>query len=313
MIVARELSRLAAAALSDASFNQSELPRHDANPTSAHVAEAVAEFIAAKARAGRSDRYLRTLRNSLSKFADGRARRALDSITTAELERWLAASRWRPRTQRGYLLDVRTFFKFALRRGRCATNPASAVEVPSLPPAAPPEIHSPAEVRAVLATTRRLDPDTCRLLAVRYFAGVRSAEAHRLTEDNFRGDVLEVPAAKSKTRARRLVKIEANLAAWLALPGKLPVSNPERVRAVTRAVGVRWPRNVTRHSFCSYHLARYGNAARTALEAGHSEAMLFAHYRELVRPADAEAFFTIMPGDAASVKAAPAPDANTAK
>ncbi|HEY9171007.1 MAG TPA: hypothetical protein VI136_01850 [Verrucomicrobiae bacterium] len=266
-----------------------------ADPISALVGKAVAEFIAAKTRAGRSDRYIRTLRNSLSKFSDGRARRALDSVTTAELERWLAASRWRPRTQRGYLADVRTFFSFALRRGLCTTNPANAVEVPTLPPGAPPGIHSPAQVRAVLETARRIDPDTCRLLAVRYFAGVRSADAHRLTEENFRGDVLEVPAAKSKTRARRLVKIEANLAAWLALPGKLPVSNPDRVRAVIRAAGIHWPRNATRHSFCSYHLAHFGNAARTALEAGHSEAMLFAHYRELVTPEAAAAFWAIAP------------------
>ena len=85
------------------------------------------------------------------------------------------------------------------------------------------------------------------------------------------------------------------LAAWLALPGKLPVSNPERVRAVARASGVRWPRNVTRHSFCSYHLARYSNAARTALEAGHSEAMLSAHYRELVTPEAASGYWAIVP------------------
>ncbi len=229
-----------------------ELLAQDDAPLSTSVAEAVAEFIAARASAGRSERYIRTLRNSLSKFADGRQRRALDSITTAELERWLAASRWRPRTKRGYLADVRTFYNFALRRGLCATNPAVAVEVPSLPPGAPPGIHAPVEV-----TARQLDPDTCRLLAVRYFAGVRSAEGHRLTEDNFRGDAFEVPAAKSKTRARQLVKIEANLAAWLALPGNLPITNPKRVRAVVRAAGARWPRNVTRHSFVSYHLAHF--------------------------------------------------------
>ena len=309
MTLARELASLASAAIAHSSSAARSAPgaspqaghatpdhlRQNAGPISANVAEAVSEFIVAKARAGRSDRYIRTLRNSLSKFADGRARRPLDSITTDELERWLAASRWRPRTRRGYLADVRTFFKFAQRRGLCATNPAAAVEVPSLPPGAPPGIHAPAEVRAVLETARRLDPDACRLLAVRYFAGVRSAEAHRLTEEDFRGDVLEVPAAKSKTRARRLVKIEPTLAAWLALPGKLPVSNPERVRAVARASGVRWPRNVTRHSFCSYHLARYSNAARTALEAGHSEAMLSAHYRELVTPEAASGYWAIVP------------------
>jgi hypothetical protein len=58
---------------------------------------------------------------------------------------------------------------------------------------------------------------------------------------------------------------------------------------------VPWPSNVTRHSFCSYHLAQFGSASKTALEAGHSEAMLFAHYREVVSPAEAAAFWQIRP------------------
>jgi len=61
------------------------------------------------------------------------------------------------------------------------------------------------------------------------------------------------------------------------------------------AKGVPWPSNVTRHSFVSYHLAHFGSAAKTALEAGHSEAMLFAHYRELVTPEAAAEFWAIRP------------------
>ena len=33
-----------------------------------------------------------------------------------------------------------------------------------------------------------------------------------------------------------------------------------------------------------------------ALEAGNSPAMIFQHYRELVRPADAKRWFGLMPG-----------------
>lgn len=43
-----------------------------------------------------------------------------------------------------------------------------------------------------------------------------------------------------------------------------------------------WPDNVTRHSFCSYHLAKFRDAAGTALEAGHTQEMLFRNYRELL-------------------------------
>jgi hypothetical protein len=56
-----------------------------------------------------------------------------------------------------------------------------------------------------------------------------------------------------------------------------------------------WPENCMRHSFVSYRLAATQNAPQTALESGHDQAVLFKHYRELVRPKDAERFFSIRP------------------
>ena len=73
---------------------------------------------------------------------------------------------------------------------------------------------------------------------------------------------------------------------------------PDRMRKFTAALkaqNIDWPNNVTRHSFVSYHLAAGENAGKTALEAGHSEQMLFAHYRELVTPEEAKAFWAIVP------------------
>ena len=53
------------------------------------VIEAVKELLSAKARAGRSDRYLQALRCSLKGFAHGRAGMALVDVTVADLEKWL--------------------------------------------------------------------------------------------------------------------------------------------------------------------------------------------------------------------------------
>jgi hypothetical protein len=66
-------------------------------------------------------------------------------------------------------------------------------------------------------------------------------------------------------------------------------------RDLQQATGINWLSNVTRHSFVSYHLARFQNVGKTALEAGHSEAMLFRHYREIVTPESAEVYFSIFP------------------
>ena len=65
--------------------------------------------------------------------------------------------------------------------------------------------------------------------------------------------------------------------------------------AVVRAAGVEWPHNVTRHTWASYHLAQFGSAARTAIQAGHTETVLFRHYRELVTPEAAREFWSIRP------------------
>jgi len=61
-----------------------------------------------------------------------------------------------------------------------------------------------------------------------------------------------------------------------------------------------WKHNALRHSFISYRLAAVQNTAQVVLEAGNSPQMIFRHYRELVRPADAEKRFAVTP---ASVEA----------
>jgi integrase len=262
------------------------------------VAEVAREFLITKARAGRSDRYLRQLRVSLSSFLRGRSSAPISTLTAHDVEKWLFSRDWRARTMRGYLADVRTLFNFAVRRGYLKSSVAATVELPEDESRfEPPGIHTPDEVRKILATARASSLDVLRHLAVRYFAGVRSAEAHRLREENLLLDrgYIEVPALKAKTRRRRLVKIQPNLRAWLELGGELRAMRPERIREVSDASGVEWKKNVTRHSFVSYHLARWQNAGKTALEAGHSEAMLFAHYRELVTEEAAEAFWSILP------------------
>ena len=57
----------------------------------------------------------------------------------------------------------------------------------------------------------------------------------------------------------------------------------------------KWPHDCMRHSFCSYYLAYHEDAAETALQAGHTEGVLFKHYRALVEKEEAEKFWKLMP------------------
>ena len=264
------------------------------------VTELVNEFLRAKARAGRSDRYLRQLRVSLKSFAAGRHQVRLDQVSASDVEKWIYSNGWAAKTSRGYLGDVKGLFAFALRRGYCDRNPALGVELPVLDGHTTIEVHTPDQVKTVLETSRRADLDVCRHLAVRYFCGLRTAETHRLVETDIKLDhgYIEVSALKSKTRSRRLVTIQPNLRAWLALGGELRPLGPMTVRKVIKLSRVPWPHNVARHSFVSYHLAHFEKANKTALEAGHSEQMLFAHYRAVVTPSAAADFWAILPGPA---------------
>lgn len=296
--IGRQLQRLAQAHLGQGSFSAQPAFLHTSSP-SLTLSELTNEFLRAKARAGRSDRYLAALHYSLAKFSLGRGKRELASLTTREIEDWLDGLKLKPRTLQGYLGDVRTLLNFAVRRNYLAHNPARGVEPPVFEPA-PPSLHTPSQARIVLNFAREYDPHICRALAVRYFAGLRTSEVERITEADVRGHHIEVTAANAKTRRRRLVTIQDALRAWLALGGELPAppANGRRMLEFMRALagqGVLWPGNVTRHSFVSYHLAQFQNAGRTALEAGHTEQMLFAHYRELVTPEAAMEFWAIRP------------------
>ena len=163
------------------------------------------------------------------------------------------------------------------------------------------EIMPPAHVAEVMLAAQRHDPDIMRLLAVQFFGGLRTSEAMRICDAEIGERYIEVKAEKCKTRRRRLVTISPMLRAWLSAGGTLPVESKwKRLVKVKRAAGVPFPANAARHSFCSYHYAHFGSATQTAMQAGHSEAMLFAHYREVVTPEAAAEFWSILPKSSAT-------------
>lgn len=258
----------------------------------------VEEFVQAKEFSGRSHRYLKTLRARLKPLVKSLGKQPVAAITARDLDKWVNSQGWKPKTRSGAVVDARSVFSFAVKRGYLAQNPALGVDKPAVPDA-PPGIHTPDQVKRILEIARFADLDVCRCLAIRYFAGLRSSEASALEEGEIGEKYIEVKAAKAKTRRRRLVRIPANLRAWLDLGGALPLHQVNNrlcwVVKEVLAAGIPWPRNAPRHCFCSYHLARDKSAAATALEAGHTEAMLFAHYRELVTADQAMEYWQIRP------------------
>jgi integrase len=258
---------------------------------------AINEFLVYQARLGRSDRYLRQLRVVFTSFTKKRGGIMVHELTAGAVRAWSESPGWSPGTARRYVADVRGFLEWCRRREWIHGNPAADIRIVQPRDVRPPQIHTPEEVLRILKTAAAVDLDVCRHLAVRYFAGLRTAEAMALRESDVRQEeaLLVVPAAVAKTRRRRAVQICPALAAWLAIGGTLRGMRPDSIRRVMRLSGVDCPPNVSRHSWCSYHLALHESSAKTALEAGHAEAILFAHYRALVSRAAALEYFSLRP------------------
>jgi integrase len=254
------------------------------------------EFLISRAKKGASDKYYNQTKSVLESFCKGRAQIALADVERGHVEKWLNGSDWSVRTQRNNLGTIKTLFKWCERRGWLDKDRATWIELGEVV-RAPIEIHKPEEVATVLETARCIDLGVMRLLAIRYFAGVRSAEAKRLREENILLDhgVIEIPAVKSKTKRRRIVRISDNLRAWLALGGVLIPTGDATIRRVIHQSGVAWSHNVTRHTWESYSVAKHENRAKVAKEAGHSTEVQTAHYDAVALPAEAEKFFAIVP------------------
>lgn len=270
----------------------------------ATVQEVGNEFLISKARMGRCAYYVKSVRNDLATVFGGLLMRPIHTVTSEELEARVSAPEFSPRYRRNLICSAKTLFIFAIRRGYAGSNPAAALDLPPVCSNTP-RIQTPEEVAAVLSAALQHDLAAARFLAIAYFAGLRVSEVARLDEAEIGPNYIEVKAEKCKTRRRRLVKITPTLRAWLDLGGKLPLLNAIKSRRlVQHAAGVSCPPNAARHCFVSYHLAHLGSASRTALEAGHAEAVLFSNYRELVTPEDAERFWNLRPDNVAEVAAA---------
>ena len=266
------------------------------------VAEAFHAFLQAKEAAGVRSRYLKQLQWSLGLFCGQFERVRLNELSAEAIEAWLMRQKWGAATRRSVLIDVRSLLNFARQRGWMEENPAEAVETPRWDEK-PPVILTVEEGRRLLRYVRDQAPLLLAYLAIGMFAGLRPAELDRLKWEDVWMDrgLIHVTGRVAKTRRRRLVTIVDTLQAWLIIcprqgEGIRPTNFDRMWKRMKRETGVRWGHDILRHSFASYHLAHWRNPGLTAHEMGHADQeMLYRHYRELVTPQDAAAWWSLTP------------------
>lgn len=261
------------------------------------------ELVTFKRCSGLSRDYLYTLRTAGDRLAAAFPGKLMSDFKTRDINDFLLSMKdVSAYTVINYRTRLVTAFAFALTQGYCSENPALESVVPKVVDKAV-EILRPEELARLLAAAA---PEILPALAIGAFAGIRSAELARLDwrEVDLEGGFIEVTARKAKSAKRRLIRIQPCLAEWLRpfakTSGKIAyaraISNVQRREMLRRAGLKSWPKNALRHSFASYHLAHFKDAAALALEMGHTTTgLIFSHYREVVRPEAGAEYWSIRP------------------
>jgi integrase len=292
------------------------------------VPEVITDFLKVKTGRGASERYKDDLKGRLDRFKED-CNKDCCNVTTADIQDWLDGLKndgraISPQSYRNYRTVLHTLFAFAVSKGYAVDNPVERVERVKVRNGDV-EVFKPAEISRLLEAARVNYPDFLPCLAIGAFAGLRSAEIERLEwqDIDLKARHIVVGASKAKTASRRIVPIHDNLAAWLAdyadKHGKiwrdssiLFYKRQEAVAAATEVEAdeakgikaekrVQWKANALRHSYASYRFAQTADAGRVAGELGNSAAVVHRHYRELVTPSAAAAWFAVKPESPANV------------
>ena len=272
--------------------NRADVPRL----TLAEIAE---QFAASRQQSGLSAHYVSQCRKTVGDLAKIFPGQTLPDLKTAELDAWLGGLKLGAKTKNGMRIILVACGNWAEGRGYLVKggSPFPAM-VRYKETKASVSIFTPENISSLLA---KADATLQPFLALGAFAGLRTAELQRLDwkEIDLERGFITVDANKAKTRQRRLVPISDNLKLWLTpckqASGSVCLHQRPQIAAARLCEGFTWQDNGLRHSFISYRLAVLHDTARVALEAGNSPEVIFGHYRELVTPEAAQAWFAVKP------------------
>jgi integrase len=276
------------------------LPHLKAMNRNCTVEQLKTEIIDAKRQDGMSKRYLQDLESRLGQFVRTINCNNVAEITSTQTEEWLRSRTVSAVTRNNFRRVLVVAFNFAKKKGYCVENPAAQTSQAT-------EVESEVSILTVdqlSALLTNAGEKILPFLALGAFAGLRRAELERLdwSEVDLSSKLIEVKAKKAKSAQRRFVKIEPNLEKWISTyvqpAGAITPSDYRQILdGVRKAAGIlTWPQNALRHSYASYHLAHFNDAAALALQIGHTNSnLVFQHYRQLVKPKEAARYWEIKP------------------
>ena len=174
-----------------------------------------------------------------------------------------------------------------------------------------PEFATVTEVKSIFRKlVEKNDIEAIIYTTLSFFCGIRFAEIERIGESedgNHAIDItdgtirIEMPKGWTQGMAPRVFRAEDNALQWLRYCGRralthFSASNARiRMHNIAMEMGITFPHNAGRHSFITYHVAKYELPERTEAITGTSKAMRARHYQGLVKKTAAEEYFSIVP------------------
>lgn len=257
--------------------------------------------------------------SSLKAFGEFTTKRPLPEIRGDDVADFLKSRNLKGKSWNNTRADLSAFFTWCEKAPRkwITSNPVAEIESMKVARGLP-EIITIQQARDMMAfletytgagKTPKPEGFLVPYFSLALFAGIRPAinggELVRIgqLQDNTRTidlktGVIRITPDIAKTKDVRQIVIQSNLAAWLKT---YPISEfpilPENVFDEVTMVRQKFSlgHDVLRHTFISMHVGQFRSMSDTALQAGNSESMIKKHYLNLVAPADAKAFWTIIP------------------
>jgi integrase len=276
--------------------------------SSVTLGEAFAAF--ANLKKNKSEKYTQEIRHVRAKF-EAVLNRLVCDIQPADLEETL--NKMPSSSRNATMRRLRSVFNLAIKREwmPAGSSPITRMDFADTEKDEV-EIFSVEDVQKLLDHALAHDLEFLPYRVFTFFCGIRpEGELSRLSwsDVNLTGKEVVLPAAITKTKRKRAVKLSENALAWLsqyqARGGNMtglvaPWSKQVRRtknRTSYKAAGIkRWIQQGARHSFCSYWLAHHKDIDGLILQSGHDDAkVMWQRYYGFVSEDEAEKFWSIRP------------------
>lgn len=241
--------------------------------------------------------------------------KSLALVTAKEIVAYLDKNygNLKPKTYNSNLLSLKTFFNWCTKDEQkyLAESPIKSVKFKP-EPWEEPEYMKPADVERLfrlLESVKGEHPEYLAQAIVGFFCGTRAVEIRRMAmvegaaKIHLDDEMIRIAMGKGFQRGKmpRAFHIEPTAMAWMKsfdFIGALKKVNEktvEEIYALARRNGIPVFHNCVRHTFITYHVAAYGDPAKTQAIVGTSARYRAMNYCGLASKADALTYFKILP------------------